>query len=571
MLHQRELLGRTARLMPPAYKFGQPVKAIYLLMSNGFSYSSGTGDNTNLYYATFHSDTMRLICDESGWDSHRGGWGVWIKAPHLTRNGPNIGQGATGQQQVPGLSPFGHTHLLGGPFSLSAGDRFGNFNWGGQGGNPNISIYDGSTNTIPVNFVNPFAGVLDPTALLTNWGQTFYWNLSPDGRYGYVTTTFTAPGAFWPMFGYPPSVGGIIAEYDLFNQVVSRTWTFGPPWGGPGGDTSTGAYTTGEGCGETNFVTVLKTGGNNAQYSLDRASGTLTQSIGHWGVAGGEVSDGTVSGSGRYVAQGNWGPGTFGPSTSDVYIEDLQTHTLTYHGHQSIPNISGTLGYDYWFGIDDSKIYLQYNTTGVGYPITEVRDPSNGNLLAMTNSYVPQRAGRYYILSNGLWLGLFVYAAGQSGVMIVDPISAILPASLTGTAPSPLNNTSAFWVADDESYFLTVYSESTLGPYDATGERNCWTQQTTAPNRFTIYKTSLTSLPSLPTIGASEYIFAPSGCGPSDIFEMQNVPVLFSTPPLRQYPREVAGLGGTRQRVGRGNPPKAKGYSARQGGKGTYQ
>jgi hypothetical protein len=583
--------------------FGQPIKAIYLTMSAGYPYSQGQ------WYATFRSDNLQLIADESNpqvWISSGGATypsaaGHWVKAPYYTRWGPNVYHTTDQQIRMGGASS-----VAGGPLlaPASGGDRYLPFSAANTGNGPpdtgHLYIYDGIANATTDIFLFPMipAGA--------GWNTSAIgappFSVAPDGRYLYTCMIWSAVPPPSTAYGPPPGVAGVILEVDLQTQVVTRSWNFGPPWGGSGGYPS----------GRAASVDHIKAGPSMVSmhvsvdafgsdwvpvlYTIDRASGTLAQwttnmppssptnplvqygdSWSHPGISSGDA---------RYLVVGDWNVPLYSSTATILYhIYDMVNQTNVTASF-SIANANLTPG-NAWFGASNTQFSVQYCYGGIDYypnqiptnQQVDIRRCSDGAVVS-SGPGMPWSDTFQYILSNGNVLGgWFSPTTGPVGsystvtLGIRDPSNNIV-SSYTGPYYPGTSYEQPFWLADDESYVLLAINE--VGTFDASSERKAYFPYGGGEMRASVIKLAI---PSFAFMGQSDYIYSPHsgggfggtampGC--TEVFEMLNAPVIFTAPAQRQYPRDDAiALGGPRQKVSRGNP-KTHQFSTRQGYKGTH-
>jgi hypothetical protein len=566
LFYQRQLFGCSTGLMPFIPKFGPPTKAIYLQMSDGI-----TGDP--LWYATFHSDTLALIGDEG-------------QPNYLQTNFVNAPKNASVNEGASFLSNFqtGVTEFRGqqgGPIGVVSADQFSGWP-NGVGG---FQTYHGMTNatsTIPTMY----PGLWDPTSQFT---ISSTWCVAPDRRYAYNAVTWDPPSTPPPSFGGYPAQGGAIVELDMANSVVTRTWTFGPPYGGSVGSGSTTNFAYAVSISATSSMVWLVcnvsvgswfNAASACSYNIDRASGSLTQ----WasgGVWTGESSTWSMSPNARYKTQSiNLVNDLTHQEGFAVRVLDNVAHSeMDFTPHPYTDDV--TFGQPLWQGMVSSAMNATYSHWSGAAPspnlCTDWYSPVDGHLVAGgPNVYSPaMMESPRFILSNGNSLGIQLSADTSGNYWytfgVLDNSFSLVA---TGPFPPSTSNTRIpLWVSDDESYVLVSYTET--GTFDARGELNRYGRLTTADHRFSVLKLSL---PGLSVIGQTQYVYANTQHiygsyyypGITGVFEMMNLPVIFTAPPQRQFPREDhLGLGGARQSVSRGRP-KSKQYSTRQGFKGTY-
>jgi hypothetical protein len=471
-----------------------------------------------------------------------------------------------------------------------------------------IYVYDGEANSTTTTQLFPMV----PAGAGWQTGANGYppTSIAPDGRYLYSAIIWTIVPFTNPPYGPPPSDSGVIIEFDLLTQTTTRSWNIGPPWGGYYPATG-GTY----GAGTPATVDSIKAGPSrvslhvsigvpgvnwtSALYTIDRGSGALSQwvtgqppgnpanphnSYGGWNHQTYFTSDA------RYGINLDWIVPTFG-TTSDIhyYIFDMVNQTNVQPVFSQPATTALTPG-TWWVGSSNSQFYAAWCSGGTDYYPNAIPTHQQVDIRScVTGAVVSSISGSpwpdtfQYILSNGNILGgVFNPTTGPVGsygstvtLTITDPGFNIV-SSYTGPYYPGTSNEQPFWLADDESYVLLAINE--VGTFNASSERNTYFPYSYGDMRSKVVKLAI---PSFAFIGQSNYIYSPRsgggfggygmpGC--TEVFEMMNTPVIFTAPPQRQYPREDAtGLGGARQKVGRGNPPKSRQFSTRQGFKGTYQ
>jgi hypothetical protein len=590
--------------MPPyPWHFGNQSKDAYYVLSefSGRAFPAGPnwpqGDNPDTWYFTVDANTGLVICDESNPASGANGFQKWVDCPHLARSGPGILPGA------------GYNYRSGGNAIQSLGGVIAT--WDGRyaalyGGTvPTMTgellIYDGATNTTnDINFINdPRTGFVGPALIVPYGIDGLPWSISPDGRYAYGAASYTAPGVTsFPQFGYPTTVGAFIIEVDLYAQAISNIWQLRPPYMNlpiSNYNAQSGYTNTVQASNDTVFVGFV--GGTY--------SGNNFTTFGYYRVwrSSGYIETGVLPSGSRFgyalSADNEWilNAGSNGSDLSGIGTMYASTFNITNPNRSySIPGYSN--GYlemnSAWWAPDGSKFYVSIMYGSVRWGVAGQQailayDPYCNLIWGSPTNWGPYPSGQQIILSNFTSLGTWVLPnpgpinQENDGTTILATVDSNLNFIASWAPPSGVDYgvSSEIWVSPDESYCLLATGAESGGTYPPTGtypvpqsaQRKEWNPTVSAYTRASVIKLGL---PNLNFISQSEYAYGDYGGNgwygsPFDIFELQNVPVVFRTPPQRQYPRsDGMALGGARQKVGRGNPPKTHQYSPRQLFKGTH-